>query len=85
MLAWSAEEAGRIIETYKIFENKPPDMIMEKQESNPYQKVLMNSTQQIPSEKLIISGHELCSLPYLQDPTTGPNPEPNKSSPHIST
>jgi len=41
MLAWSAEEAGRIIETYKIFENKPPDMIMEKQDSGPYQKVLI--------------------------------------------
>jgi DNA excision repair protein ERCC-1 len=41
MLAWSAEEAGRIIETYKIFENKPPDMIMERQESGPYQKVLI--------------------------------------------
>ena len=41
MLAWSAEEAGRIIETYKIFENKPPDMIMEKQESGSYQKVLI--------------------------------------------
>jgi DNA excision repair protein ERCC-1 len=40
MLAWSAEEAGRIIETYKIFENKPPDMIMEKQESGPFQKVV---------------------------------------------
>lgn len=39
MLAWSAEEAGRIIETYKIFQNKPPDMIMEKQESDPRLKV----------------------------------------------
>ncbi|KAK7072930.1 Excision repair cross-complementation group 1 [Halocaridina rubra] len=36
MLAWSQEEAGRIIEIYKIFEHKPPDLIMEKQESNPY-------------------------------------------------
>lgn len=44
MLAWSAEEAGRIIETYKIFENKPPDMIMEKQESGPYQKLLSTLT-----------------------------------------
>lgn len=30
MLAWSAEEAGRVLETYKLFENKSPDMIMEK-------------------------------------------------------
>ena len=39
MLAWSQEEAGRIIEVYKMYENKPPDMIMEKQDSNPYSKV----------------------------------------------
>ncbi|XP_071455730.1 DNA excision repair protein ERCC-1 isoform X2 [Hetaerina americana] len=40
MLAWSAEEAGRIIETYKIFENKPPDLIMEKKEDDPFQKLI---------------------------------------------
>lgn len=39
MLAWSPEEAGRIIEVYKIYEHKPPDMIMEKQDSNPYSMV----------------------------------------------
>ena len=30
MLAWNNAEAGKILETYKIYENKPPDMIMEK-------------------------------------------------------
>lgn len=39
MLAWSPEEAAKIIETYKIFEHKPPDMIMERQESDPHIKV----------------------------------------------
>ncbi|XP_067011184.2 DNA excision repair protein ERCC-1 [Anabrus simplex] len=39
MLAWSPEEAGRIIETYKIFEHKPPDLIMERTENSPYQKL----------------------------------------------
>lgn len=39
MLAWSAEEAGKIIENYKIFEHKPPDMIMERNESDPHGKV----------------------------------------------
>ena len=39
MLAWSSEEAGKIIETYKVFEKKPPDLIMEKQENNPLAKV----------------------------------------------
>jgi len=41
MLAWNAEEAGKIIETYKQFEKRPPDLIMERVESNPHQKVLV--------------------------------------------
>lgn len=40
MLAWNAEEAGKIIETYKLFEKRGPDLIMERVESNPHQKVL---------------------------------------------
>lgn len=39
MLAWSAEEAGKIIEMYKIYEHKPPDLIMEKSDSDPHVKV----------------------------------------------
>jgi DNA excision repair protein ERCC-1 len=34
ILAFTLEEAGRYLETYKSFENKPPDLIMEKTESN---------------------------------------------------
>lgn len=41
MLAWNAEDAGKIIETYKIYENKPPDNIMERSETAPYQKVIV--------------------------------------------
>ncbi|CAH2071637.1 unnamed protein product, partial [Iphiclides podalirius] len=40
MLAWSPEEAAKIIENYKIFENKPPDRIMEKIENDPQQKII---------------------------------------------
>ena len=40
MLAWSAEAAAKILETYKMFENKPPDMIMEKAGSEPHGKVV---------------------------------------------
>ncbi|GLG95403.1 Putative DNA excision repair protein ERCC-1 [Gryllus bimaculatus] len=40
MLAWSPQEAGQIIETYKIYEHKPPDMIMEKTEASSYQKLI---------------------------------------------
>lgn len=34
ILAFSTEEAGRYLETYKIYENKPPDAVMEKSEQN---------------------------------------------------
>uniref|UniRef100_A0A0B6Z2T9 DNA excision repair protein ERCC-1 n=1 Tax=Arion vulgaris TaxID=1028688 RepID=A0A0B6Z2T9_9EUPU len=34
ILAFSPEEAGRYLETYKIFENKPPEAIMERTEEN---------------------------------------------------
>nr|CAD7262699.1 unnamed protein product [Timema shepardi] len=42
MLAWSAEEAGKIIETYKMYENKPPDLIMERMDrlSSPHQRLV---------------------------------------------
>ncbi|XP_069358385.1 DNA excision repair protein ERCC-1 isoform X1 [Maniola hyperantus] len=40
MLAWSPEEAAKIVENYKIFENKPPDTIMEKIENDPHQKII---------------------------------------------
>lgn len=41
MLAWSAEEAGKIIETYKQFEKRSPEWIMERVESSPHQKVIL--------------------------------------------
>lgn len=39
MVAWSSEEAGEIIETYKLYENVPPDMIMERPEQDTHQVV----------------------------------------------
>ena len=40
MLAWSQEEAGKILETYKAFEKKPPDMIMEKANPDSHSKLV---------------------------------------------
>ncbi|KMY93853.1 DNA excision repair protein ERCC-1 [Drosophila simulans] len=51
MLAWNAEEAGKIIETYKQFEKRPPDLIMERVESNPHQKLLAALTNIKPVNK----------------------------------
>lgn len=34
ILAFTAEEGGKYLETYKSFETKPPDLIMEKTEGN---------------------------------------------------
>lgn len=50
MLAWSPEEAGKIVETYKIFENKPPTSIMEREDENSHQNVsLINKNAKIQS------------------------------------
>ena len=38
-LNFSAEDAGRYLETYKLFEHKPPDLIMEKSEGTYLGKV----------------------------------------------
>lgn len=40
MLAWSAEEAGRHIETYKVFESKSADLLMEKSEDDIFGKLV---------------------------------------------
>ncbi|XP_014277747.1 DNA excision repair protein ERCC-1 isoform X2 [Halyomorpha halys] len=81
MLAWNYEEAAKIIETYKIFEHKPPDLIMEKVESDPHIKIVsaLTSVRSINKtdastllnnfgslEKIInASNHELCLCPGL--------------------
>ncbi|KAF0442096.1 DNA repair protein rad10 [Gigaspora margarita] len=48
ILAWSQEEAGRYLETYKMFEYKSPEMIMEKVE-NDYLAKLTHCLTQIRS------------------------------------
>lgn len=40
MLAWNAEDAGKIIETYKMYESKPSDDIMERSDTAPHQKLV---------------------------------------------
>ncbi|KAF8763716.1 DNA excision repair protein ERCC-1 like protein [Argiope bruennichi] len=40
MVAWSAEEAGMYLETYKMFENKSADLIKEKQDSDHYSQLI---------------------------------------------
>ncbi|KAL1475398.1 hypothetical protein MTO96_037314, partial [Rhipicephalus appendiculatus] len=39
LLAWSAEEAGRHLETYKALEAKPADALMERQEGDTLSKL----------------------------------------------
>lgn len=50
-LAWNAEEAGKIIETYKLFEKKSPGLIMERVDANPYQKLVSALTNIKPVNK----------------------------------
>ncbi|XP_077526820.1 DNA excision repair protein Ercc1 [Haemaphysalis longicornis] len=40
LLAWSAEEAGRHLETYKALEAKPADALMEKQDGDTASKLI---------------------------------------------
>ncbi|XP_055709652.1 DNA excision repair protein ERCC-1 [Phlebotomus papatasi] len=40
MLAWSPEEAGKIIESYKMFENRSSDWIKERPADDPHTKLL---------------------------------------------
>ena len=61
MLAWNAEEAGKIIETYKLFENKGPDFIMERVEANPHQKVMMTINSNINPYKIFVIPLQLVS------------------------
>ncbi|XP_030765527.1 DNA excision repair protein ERCC-1 [Sitophilus oryzae] len=51
ILAWSSDEAGKILETYKMYENKPPDLIMGKSESAPYLKIIQALTTIKPINK----------------------------------
>jgi DNA excision repair protein ERCC-1 len=39
MIAWTPEEAGKIIETYKMFEFAPAEKIQEKPETDSHSKV----------------------------------------------
>ncbi|ORX91967.1 DNA repair protein rad10, partial [Basidiobolus meristosporus CBS 931.73] len=45
VLAWSQEEAGRYLETYKSFEHKPPDLIKEKVDNDYLSKATDSLTQ----------------------------------------
>lgn len=51
MLAWNADEAGKILETYKMYENKPADQIMERGENSPYLKLIQALTSIKPINK----------------------------------
>ncbi|XP_064406323.1 DNA excision repair protein ERCC-1-like [Halichondria panicea] len=44
ILAWSPEEAARYLETYKAYENKPPDLIMERTDSDFSSRVIDSLT-----------------------------------------
>jgi DNA excision repair protein ERCC-1 len=39
ILSWTSEEAGRYLETFKSFENKPADLISEKAGNTPFEIV----------------------------------------------
>lgn len=44
MLAWSYEEAGKIIHTYKMLENTPAEVLKEKSDEDSYQSIINSLT-----------------------------------------
>ena len=44
ILAWSQEEASKILKTYKAYENEPPDMISKKSNPDPNVKLVDDLT-----------------------------------------
>lgn len=51
MLAWNAEDAGKIVENYKIYERKPADRIMEKGAAYPHERLVQALTTIKPINK----------------------------------
>ncbi|KAI8877723.1 hypothetical protein K501DRAFT_288242 [Backusella circina FSU 941] len=49
VLAWSLEEAGRYLETFKMFEHKSPDTIREKQNPDDYYANMTDCLTQVKS------------------------------------
>lgn len=45
ILSWSSEEAGRYLETFKVYENKPADLITEKTGNTPFEIVKSKVTE----------------------------------------
>lgn len=51
ILAWSIEEAGKIIETYKMYEKKPAEALMERADSDTNQRLVTALTNIKPINK----------------------------------
>ncbi|OWK49904.1 DNA excision repair protein ERCC-1, partial [Lonchura striata] len=48
LLAWSAEEAGRYLETFKSYEQKPPDLLRERVEPDFLSRVRVTVSPNVP-------------------------------------
>lgn len=60
MLAWNPEEAAELLESYKIYENKPPDFLMGRQETDPRARLVdlltaIKSITRTDAENLIVT------------------------------
>lgn len=60
LMAHGAEEAAKILENYKVYENKPPELIQEKQDPSIMQQVIEF---QILSERYVYV-FNICNLFY---------------------
>ncbi|XP_062891134.1 DNA excision repair protein ERCC-1 isoform X2 [Mobula hypostoma] len=80
ILAWSAEEAGRYLESYKVYENKPADVLKERVEQDFLSKITdclttVKSVNRTDCITLISTFkaqriHDLLREPFLRDQQT---------------
>ena len=59
----SPEEAGRYLETYKVYENKPPDALLGQSEGDYLSKVVLNFCRLLYSS-LVFFGNNIMLLLY---------------------
>ncbi|NXH64514.1 ERCC1 protein, partial [Rhabdornis inornatus] len=62
LLAWSAEEAGRYLETFKSYEQKPPDLLKERVEQDFLSRVSVPKCPQVSPDPPQVSPGSLAAV-----------------------
>lgn len=63
----SPEEAGRYLETYKVYENKPPDALLGQSEGDYLSKVVLNFCSLLYSSLVFFGNNIIIILLHILD------------------